>query len=233
MLVSCKKLLSKPEIRDAYAGETEFVDLQVGRLLAGLEAQGLMDNTLVIFASDHGEGLGDHDHVGHISQVYDSLLQVPLILTWPGQLPVGKVIDAPVGLVDVFPTVADLLRLETPPVASGVSLVPLIRDGTVAERTFIAATYRPEAFTDKRAIILDGFKYIHSWKDDNEWEELYEVTADPGELEDLAQARPEMLGKLRAALARRLAAMSENASIDVELSEEDRAHLRALGYIHP
>ena len=232
MLVSCKKLLGKPEIREAYAGETEFVDLQVGRLLAGLEERGLMENTLVIFVSDHGEGLGNHDHVGHISQVYDSLLDVPLIMTWPGRLPAGKVIDAPVGLVDLFPTVADLLGLESPPVASGVSLVPLIRDEVVAERAVIAATYRPESFSDKRAIVLDGFKYIHAWKDDNEWEELYDVTTDPGELEDLSQARPEILDKLRTELARRLAAMNENAPVEVALSDEDRAHLRALGYIH-
>jgi arylsulfatase A-like enzyme len=232
MLVSCKKLLHKPEIREAYAGETEFVDLQIGRLLAGLDARGLMDNTLVVFASDHGEGLGDHNHVGHISQVYDSLLDVPLIMTWPGRLPAGKVIDAPVGLVDLFPTVADLLGLESPPDTSGVSLVPLIRDEAVAERAVIAATYRPESFSDKRAIVLDGFKYIQSWKDDREWEELYDVSADPGELEDLAEVRPEIVDRLRTELARRLAAMNENAPVEVELSEEDRAHLRALGYIH-
>lgn len=232
MLVSCKKLLSKPEIREAYAGETEFVDLQVGRLLDGLEERGLMENTLVIFASDHGEGLGNHNHVGHISQLYDSLLRVPLIFVWRGNLPEGLVVDEAVSLVDIFPTLADLLELDSPTISSGASLVPLLREGAMPSRPVIAATYRPESFSDKRAIVLDGYKYIHSWKDEQEKEELYDVVNDPGELDDLANARPEVLEKLRAELGRRLAAMNENAPVDVALSDEDRAHLRALGYIH-
>ncbi len=232
MLVSCKKLLSKPEIRDAYAGETEFVDLQFGRLLAGLEERGLMDNTLVIFVSDHGEGLGNHDHVGHISQLYDSLLHVPLILAWQGHLAEGIVIEDSVSLVDLFPTIADLLRLDVPSTSSGASLAPLLRGETMPVRPVIAATYRPESFSDKRAIVVDGFKYIHSWKDDQEKEELYQVINDPGELENLARLHPEVLERLRAELQRRLDELSESSSVDVDLSEEDKAHLRALGYIH-
>ena len=231
-LVSCKKLLSKPEIREAYAGETEFVDQQIGRLLAGLEGRGLMDNTLVIFASDHGEGLGNHDHVGHISQLYDSLLHVPLIFAWKGQLAEGVVVDDSVGLVDLFPTIADLLGLEIPASSSGVSLAPLLRGESLPGRPVIAATYRPESFSDKRAIVIDGFKYIHSWKDDQEKEELYHVINDPGELENLVQSQPEVVEWLRAELQRRLDGLSESASVEAELSEEDKAHLRALGYIH-
>ncbi len=232
MLVSCKKLLSKPEIREAYAGETEFVDFQVGRLLAGLEKRGLMDNTLVIFASDHGEGLGNHNHVGHISQLYDSLLQVPLIFTWRGHLAEGVVVDDAVSLVDLYPTVADLLGLDFPANTSGASLAPLLRGDVMPGRPVIAATYRPESFSDKRAIVLDGFKYIHSWKDDQESEELYDVINDPGELENLSQSHPGVVDRLRLELARRLELIAEKSSVDAELSEEDKAHLRALGYLH-
>ena len=232
LFVSCKKLLSKPEIRDAYAGETAFVDRQIGRLIAGLQARGLMDDTLVIFLSDHGEGLGDHDHVGHISQVYDSLLDVPLIMSWPGRLPSGVVIDDPVGLVDVFPTAAELLGCEPPPVSAGISLVPLIGGEAVPARPIVAATYRPEAFSDKRALVLDGLKYIHSWRADREWEELYDVAGDPGELDDLASSRRADIERLRRELDRLLSAMREGRAAEVELTDQERAHLNALGYVH-
>jgi len=232
VFVSCKKLLKKREIRKAYAAETEFVDAQIGRLLEGLETRGMMEDTLIVFASDHGEGLGDHNHVGHISQVYDSLLHVPLVFNWPGRLPGGGTVDRPVGLIDVFPTIAELVGAELPARVTGASLVPLIRGGDLPEDAFIAATYRPESFSDKRAILLDGAKYIHSWTDDAEKEELFRLADDPGELRNLIEADAETALRLKMELARRLAAMTEGASTQAELSEEDRAHLRALGYIH-
>ncbi len=232
ILVSCKKLLSKPEIRAAYAGEAEFVDLQIGRLLDGLAELGLMEDTLVVVLSDHGEGLGDHDHVGHISQVYDTLLDVPLIMTWPDRLPAGVVIDDPVGLVDVFPTLTELLGLDPPPALSGASLAPLLRGEAMPPRPVVAATYRPESFSDKRALVLDGLKYIHSWRADREWEELYDVVADPGELNDLTASRAEDLERLRRELDRLLSAMHSGRAAEVELSDQERAHLRALGYVH-
>jgi arylsulfatase A-like enzyme len=231
-LITCKELLSIPEIREAYAREVEIVDREIGRLLWGLEERGMMHGTLVVFVSDHGEGLGDHNHVGHISQIYDSLLDVPLIFSWPGRLAEGVVIDSPVSLVDVYPTIAELLSLAGPEVSSGASLVPLMRGEDVPDRAIITATYRPESYSDKRGIVVDGFKYIHSWKDDEEKEELYNVVDDPRELEDLSDTHPEILERLRRDLAARLAAMATSESVDVELSDEDRAHLRALGYIH-
>ena len=232
VLVSCKKLMSMPEIREAYTGETEFVDGQIGRLLVGLEERGLMDNTLVIFASDHGEGLGNHEHVGHIRQLYDSLLHVPLIFVWKGHLQEGRVVDEVVSLVDVFPTVANLLGIDSPSISSGASLVPLLHGESMPSRPVIAATYRPESFSDKRAIVLDGFKYILTWKDDRVGEELFDLTLDPGELENLAQVNLEDLDRLREELERLVSEISEASVVEAELSEEEKAHLRALGYLH-
>ncbi len=232
LLLTCKQLLSKPEIRERYAGEIEYADGEIGRLLAGLEERGLMDNTLVIFASDHGEGLGNHNHVGHVSQLYDTLIHVPLVFVWPENLPEGLVIDEPVGLVDVFPTVADLLGLARPAEASGLSLTPLFRGEALPRRAFLAATYPPESASSKRAIVLDGHKFIHSWTAERDWVELYDVVNDPGELENLAQSHPEILERLRAEIQRRLAELSEGSTVEAELSEEDKAQLRALGYLH-
>jgi arylsulfatase A-like enzyme len=141
-------------------------------------------------------------------------------------------IDDPVSLIDVFPTVADLLGLASPPDASGLSLTPLLRGESMPERPIIAVTYRPESASDKRAIIDDGHKFIHSWSDERTWEELYDVVGDPAELEDLFTIETELADALRARLQHHLAELSEVASIDADLSEEDKAHLEALGYIH-
>jgi arylsulfatase A-like enzyme len=208
------------------------VDQQIGQLMAHLEGRGLLDDTLVIFASDHGEGLGDHKHVGHISQLYDSLLRVPLVFSYPGHLPEGVVIEQRVGLVDVLPTVAELLNLLPPAGARGRSLVPLMLGSASPIRPLIAATYRPEASSDKQAIVMDGFKYIHSQLDDSEWVELFDLAADPDELEDLAEIQPEVLERLRAALDERLQAIATVTAREAELGEEERAQLRALGYLH-
>ena len=232
LLLTCKQLLRKPEIRQRYAEEVEYADREIGRLLAGLEERGLMDNTLVIFTSDHGEGVGDHDHIGHVSQLYDTLLHVPLVFVWPGRLPEGIVIDEPVSLIDVFPTVAELLGLTRPVNASGISMTPLFRGENRVQRPFLAATYPPESASAKRSIVLDGHKFIHSWTDTRDWVELYNMVEDPGELEDLAETQPEILERLRNELGQLLAEISESTAVEAELSEEDKAHLRALGYVH-
>jgi arylsulfatase A-like enzyme len=230
--LSFKQRLDIPEVRVRYGQEVEYADRQIGGLLQALRSRGLLDNTLIVITSDHGEGLGYHNHVGHIHQVYDTLLRVPLVVSYPGVVPAGKRIGDVVSLIDVFPTVAELLGVEAPAPASGRSLMPLLRGQPIAPRAVLAATYRPEAFTDKQAIISDDFKYIHSRSPEREWEELYDLVADPDELADLITSRAEVAERLRAALAERLAASTEGSAVAVELSEPDRDRLRALGYVH-
>jgi hypothetical protein len=227
-----KQRLDIAEVRVRYAQEVEYADRQIGALIEALRSRGLLDNTLIVVLSDHGEGLGFHNHVGHIHQVYDTLLRVPLVVVWPGVVPEGRRVADVVSLVDVFPTVSELLAVEAPAPASGRSLVPLLRGQPMAPRAVLAATYRPEAFTDKQAIISDGFKYIHSWSPEREWEELYDLENDPEELTDLITSRKEVAQRLRAALADRLAASAQGSAASAELTEADRDRLRALGYLH-
>lgn len=227
-----KQRLDIGEVRVRYGQEVGYADRQIGGLLEALRSRGLLDNTLIVITSDHGEGLGYHNHVGHIHQVYDTLLRVPLVVSYPGVVPAGKRIPDVVSLIDVFPTVAELLDIDAPAPASGRSLVPLLRGQPMAPRAVLAATYRPEAFTDKQAIISDGFKYIHSWSPEREWEELYDLERDPDELADLINSRGEVAERLRTALKDRLAASAEGSAVAVELSEADRDRLRALGYVH-
>lgn len=229
---ACKRVLKRDEVAERYALEVEYADQQIGLLLSRLHDLGFLDNTLIVFASDHGEGLGEHNHIGHISQLYDSLLRVPLIMSAPGWLPEGLVIEEPVSLIDVLPTVTEIFALPHPDVVSGVSLLPLINGAADVSRPVFGVTYRPEAYSDKEAVVARGHKYIHSLTDDQEWEELYDLRNDPGELENLAPSAPEILGELRSMLRSRLEGAAMAAVNEAELSEEEIRRLRELGYIH-
>ena len=229
---ACRRVLNKLEVRERYALEVEYVDRQIGHLLDHMGERGLLDDTLIIFATDHGEGLGDHNHIGHISQLYDTLLRSALIMSRPGRLPEGLVVEQPVGLVDVLPTVTDILDLPAPAAISGVSLVPLIEGVEQDPRPVFGITYRPEAYSDKTAVIARGHKFIHSLTDDREWEELYDLEADPGEMNDLAPSAPPLLDELRVLLRARLRSSPMAEVNEAELSEEDIERLRELGYVH-
>jgi len=227
-----KERLTIPEVKVRYRQEVEFADGQIGRLLDELASRGLLEDTLVIFTSDHGEGLGQHNHIAHIHQVYDTLVRVPLILRpQGGRSPALRVTDR-VSLVDVFPTVAEILGVEPPSPTSGKSLVPLIHGDSVDPRIVIAETFRPEAFTNKKAIVSGRYKFIHSWSDAREWEELYDLEADPGELVDLLGAKPEVANRLRSALEERLRQVPHGRADEAELSQQDLDRLQALGYVH-
>lgn len=229
--VFARLLHGNREVRSLYADEVSYVDREIGRLLEGLSARGLLDNTLFVFTSDHGEGLGDHGLMGHISQLYDTLLEVPLMLTWPGRLPAGRVVDEPVALVDVFPTIVELVGAPGPADPSGRSLVAAMRGAALRPNPLLAETHRPQAPRDLRAIALGGFKYIRSSTEDGGVEELYDLNRDPAELTDLAASRLGKLGELRVALDRAVAEMVAVDAVEAELSEDEEAQLRALGYV--
>jgi arylsulfatase A-like enzyme len=224
-------LLGNPGVRSLYADEVSYVDREIGRLLDGLSARGLLDNTLLVFTSDHGEGLGDHGLVGHISQLYDTLLDVPLMLTWPGRLPAGRVVDEPVALVDVFPTIAELVGAPGPADPSGRSLAAVMRGAALPPTPMLAETHRPQAPRNLRAIALGGFKYIRTATDKGGVEELYDLSRDPDELTDLAASWPGKLRELGTALDRAVAEMVAVDAIEAELNDDEEAQLRALGYV--
>jgi len=118
---------SLPEVRRRYGLEIEFTDKMLGLALAEMDRQGLLDNTLIIFTSDHGEAFGEHGHVGHVEQVFDESLHVPLLIVPPKGSPLRPLLegqsDALVRLVDVVPTALDILGLAPMPGSMGRSLM--------------------------------------------------------------------------------------------------------------
>ena len=213
-------------IRDDYAGEVEFLDAQVGRVLSALEQKGELAKTIVVFTSDHGEGLGDHGEIGHVNQLYDPILRVPLIVSYPAGLAGGRVVEDPVSIVDVSATLFDLMEMAGPPGWPGRSLLPLL-DGVTAPWPVFAATYRPAASRDLVAVVKHRFKLI---AEIGGAQELYDLRVDPGEHHDQSASRASRLGRLAADLAPFLSPpVTENGL--ASLSEEERAKLRALGYV--
>lgn len=216
---------------DRYLGEIAFVDSQIARIRAELTRLGLDRKTLVVLTSDHGEGLGEHDEDTHGVYLYNATLHVPLILWAPGRLPAGKVVDAPVRLVDVAPTILDFLREPPLQTAQGRSLLPAARGGRLASAPAYAESLQGMhnfGFSPIRALREDGWKYIHAPK-----AQLYNLAEDPNELRNLAAEQPERVQAMRDALRRIVEttpAIEGVAGGRVALSDESVRRLQTLGY---
>jgi hypothetical protein len=166
--------------RDRWLGELSMVDAQVGRLLKWLDASPLADRTAVVVMSDHGEAFGEHNTTQHSKTLYDELIRVPFLIRAPGVKP--RVVQEPVSLVDLGPTVLDLMGQPTPAQFMGQSLVPFLRGKTIKLTRPILAEGRL-----KQALVLpDGMKVVVDNQNNNV--ELYNLTADPGELHNLADS---------------------------------------------
>ncbi len=164
-------------LNDLYDAGIAGADEALGAFLDELERRGVLERTLVVFTSDHGESLGEHDWVGHAT-TWEEQLRVPLVLRFPGGEHAGAY-DAPVELVDVMPTVLDALGLEQPPGMHGRSTMPLLRGEERAsrERMRVAArgTWEAVRFDDryKLVLFLDGDALVPRM--------LFDLVADPGE----------------------------------------------------
>jgi arylsulfatase A-like enzyme/Flp pilus assembly protein TadD len=215
-----------------YDGEIAYVDSQIGALMEQLEALGVRDKTLVIFTSDHGEGLGDHGEQTHSLLIYDSTLHVPLIFNAPSRLPQGKVIHRQTCLVDVVPTVLALLGEEVPDDLDGVSLCqpPPAEPRPVLIETL--ATMTLHGWAPLVGVRREDHKYILA-----PTPELYDLQRDPGELDNLYAAEPRIVR----ALSDRLGAwlgddpfLAARQAVDLgslDADDEILAHLAALGYV--
>jgi arylsulfatase A-like enzyme/Tfp pilus assembly protein PilF len=210
-----------------YAGEIAFADSQLARLLDEID----LNKTVVVIAGDHGEGFGEHEEHGHGLLLYEESLHVPLIIATPDGLPRGLRVATPVSLVDVYPTVAELTGLKSPPAVQGHSLVPLCR----GSRAHLTPIYAETLYPRRRF----GWSELHALRDgsrkliDSSRPELYDLQGDPRELRDLAAPRPEVLRERRGQLKKAVAMLEKNAATQTAppIDAEARARLAALGYV--
>jgi len=233
--------------RALYDGEVRYLDEQVGSLLADLRNDGILENTLVIITSDHGEQFGEHELVGHMFSLYDSLLRVPLVVRDPRGSGGGERRAEPVMLLDIFATVLRAAGLKSPaPLAiQGQDLL-----AAVPARPVIAESGRPVGFlglaakkdppfdaspVDRRmrSVREGGYKLI--WSSDGR-DELYLTAADPRESKNLLAASPEKAARLENVLRAWEEAVPEGT---IRLEEgaaptgnnEHLERLKALGYV--
>ena len=221
------------EVRRRYREEVEYLDRQIGRLLAALRATSRPEDTLIVFTSDHGEELFEHGVAGHVMNLYDTVLRVPLLVHWPGRLAAGTVVRDVVSHIDLLPTVLDWLRVRDPEVRSGRSLLPLFArpPGAFSAEPVVVETFRPESPRDRQAFIAGRRKLILTPADERA--QLFDLDADPGEHENLAAREPGATADLTARLQARLAEARDRA-LAVEqraLTEEEIQRLRSLGYL--
>ncbi len=212
----------------AYASEIRMVDTAMQEALSDL---GVDDRTILVVTSDHGEELFDHGAHGHRlnDRLYEELIHVPLLFVLPGGWGAGTVVDAPVSLVDVAPTILDLLGQEVPAELSGLSLLPLMEGRTLAARPLFAEVASQDGV--KRCIIEYPWKYIHDFG--SVQGELYDLEADPGETRDLVDLEPARAAALREKLLTWYKETTARWQVGEppELSEEDFIRLKLLGYI--
>jgi arylsulfatase A-like enzyme/Tfp pilus assembly protein PilF len=214
-----------------YDGEIAFMDGQLGRLVDAVRAR---HGKLVIAAvGDHGESLGDHGEDAHGVFLYQSTQRVPLILNGPG-VPRGRSVAGNVGVVDLAPTLLDLLGLPPLPDVDGRSLVGVMKPGGEPRAKDDGPGYEMESFFPRfaygwsplRAWVRGTHKYIEAPAP-----ELYDLSADPGERRNLLETRPEIAAGLARQLEERIGDDDPGApQPDPELAAQ-RERLESLGYV--
>jgi len=166
--------------RWSYYRNVEMVDAQIGRVLDALEDSGLADNTVIVFTSDHGDGMGAHK-LWQKMYFYEEAAQVPLIVSWPGR--VAKGVQDQTHLVsglDIAPTLCDFAGIEPPPKCRGRSLRPLLEQRSVEWRDLLVS----EVAITGRMVRTPEYKLI-TYKGD-QTDQLFDMRSDPGEMHNLA-----------------------------------------------
>ena len=214
-----------------YAGEIAYTDHCIGQVLRKLKEEGLYESTLIIITSDHGEMLGEHGAVSHAYFIYQSALRVPLIFRIPDQEN-GKRIDAPVGLIDIVPTVCGTLGIEVPDQAQGEDLSRYFKKNhiPVKDRRLYCESLTPTKYgaSPLLGVVTDRWKYIHTVRP-----ELYDIIEDPGEAVNLIKQQPEMVWALQDHLRKTVesSARNEKSGTRITLDQEDISRLESLGYV--
>jgi tetratricopeptide (TPR) repeat protein len=212
----------------AYDAEIALTDSLLGRLLDALEVDGRLGRTLLAVLGDHGEMLGEHGEQTHGFFVYDAAVRIPMVLAGPG-IP-ARVVEDQVRIVDVMPTVLELLDVPAPAGVQGVSLLPLAR-GERLGLMALSESWYPRfhyGWSELTALQDERFKLIRAPRP-----ELYDLRRDPGEHDDLATGEPRQADALQRALDEMLARVGGNKPIQVPKAPdaETSEALEALGYI--
>ncbi len=220
------------KLRERYSQEVTYVDEQLGELLKGLEDLGLRDNALVMITADHGESLDEHGIFFNHHGLYDEVIRVPLALQATGLRPGTRVVEPQVRLMDLTPTALEYVKLKVPETIDGVDLLGYAEKlrkhsvvGTLMGRKTASLSkgtlYGLRTGTDKGHV-----KYILD--PDSSTQALYDLTADPDELENIATVQVDAAKRSRQLVERTFEGVTVNEEL---LDDATLKRLEALGYM--
>lgn len=211
----------RAHVKDLYDAEIRSMDDAFGRLVAQLKSAGLYDDLLIVVTSDHGEEFDEHGRIGwHSHTLFDELLRVPLIIKLPGGARGGTRVEGMVRLIDVLPTVLEILRLPAPPGIEGISLSTAMASGRSAGLISISTL----GHDLQRSIRTDRWKLYDM--------RLYDLEADPLEQVDVAHEHPDVVRRMHLYLEEYLAsAEAPQAPTTIDADQDTLDELRQLGYI--
>ncbi len=230
-----------------YDAEVRRVDASFGDIVAHLQARGDWDDILFIFTADHGEAFGEHGVQGHQNVMYDEVLNVPLIIDAPMIAEPGRVRE-PVDLFDVRTTILDLAGIPVEAGTRGESLVQLLegkerrlqRAMSFHSRYYFEDGHHELAVRDRRWKLLMRTPKSNDrlWSGQPTWDprgegvhfELYNLSVDPEELDDVANIYPTVVERLKGALSEWKESLDRPAADAPRLEEQDLQVLRNLGY---
>ena len=228
---------------DLYDNAIHWLDINVERIRQTLEILGILDKTIIVLTSDHGEGFREHGFEGHAKGLYKEVQSIPWLISLPFDLPEPIVVQAQVASIDIWPTLLDLVGLPPLGEVDGLSAVPAIM--AVARGEEMPEPFRDRAIfaqidrrwgrvsmdEDPSISILREPHRMYRWLRFPGGDELFDHTDDPVELENVVRDQPEVAEELRAQIDKFL---DENEpewqTLDIELDEMRLNQLRALGY---
>ena len=216
-----------------YDAEIRYTDDTIGSLVGALESAGMLDDTIIVVTSDHGEEFKDHGRKGHQHSLYDELIRVPLIIWAAPDVEAGTVVEEPVSLADIAPTILDMVGIARPQDVDGESLLPALRGRGGATRAIVSELYDPRARRLRVASMRVGAdKLIYSPMADT-WV-YYDLEKDPREQHSRSRAPAGLKASLseevrssQLELTRSAGGRAPGAKIPAGVGEK----LRQLGYL--
>ncbi|MBU0753660.1 MAG: sulfatase-like hydrolase/transferase [Planctomycetes bacterium] len=227
-------------ITNDYDGEITLVDHEIGRLLETLKILDMEKNTVVMVTADHGEGLLQHGFVGHGVHLYEEAVRIPLVVRWPGRVRAGHTLEEPVGLIDLAPTLMDLIGEEVKTLPfQGTSFAGALLGRSSLDPQRPIFLYRRQydgglvegipVIGEKFGVRMGPWKYIEG-KEERTFE-LYDLNKDSAERENLFEKSPEQARKLKKIVEAWKKSYTSDKAVQDNQTDEDIEKLRQMGYI--
>jgi len=217
-------------LNSPYDGEIAYMDYYIGKTIERLRVNSILDKTLIILVGDHGEAFGEKEVSGHGVFLYDVTMKVPLIFYAENNLPKGKVVNSRVRLIDLMPSILDMINIPTNKEIQGISLLPYIERRKRDDLNSYIETYYPRenyGWAELIGLIDGDWKYIQAPK-----EELYNLKKDPQEKSNIFKEEKKIVSDKKSKLENIIKKYSSGINAEMrEMTSEEKERLRSLGYV--